>query len=99
MTIGLIARSAALLSMATRPSSRKSVKAGQRFESIAHRVGQIAFAGNAQELCFAPDPECVDQRPTMALPDLPAHLGGFAGDVAFDVVKGADPIERFLGNR
>jgi len=35
----------------------------------------------------------------MVLPDLPAHLGGFAGDVAFDVVKRADPIESFLGNR
>jgi hypothetical protein len=35
----------------------------------------------------------------MVLPDMPAYLGGFAGDIAFDVVKGADPIESFLGNR
>jgi hypothetical protein len=35
----------------------------------------------------------------MVLPYVPADLGGFAGDVAFDIVKGADPIESFLGNR
>lgn len=93
MPIGRMARSAGLLSMPTRPSSRKSSKDG---------LGEIAPAWNAQQLGLGPGLEGSHHGAGVLLARSLAQRRRLTGDLALDIVDLADPVEglpRDLGLR
>ena len=67
-------------------------------QAIAERLGQIAFAGNAQELLFGPGKEGLDLWLAQLLTRRMADVSGLTVDVALDVVELADPVERLAGD-
>ncbi len=66
-------------------------------EAIAERLGQIAFARDAQELLFRPGEEGCHLGLGKLLTRLMTHVSGLAVYIALDVVELADPVKRLAG--
>jgi len=80
------------------PVSQEQAEGLLPTEAIAERLGQIALARNAQELLFGPGKEGRDLRLAQFLARGHTDIRGPAIDVALNVVKLADPVERFAGD-
>jgi len=80
------------------PVGQKQAEGDPTAQTIAEGFGQIAFARNAQELLFGPGKESLDLWAAQLLTCRITDVSGLAVDVAFDVVKLADPVERLAGD-
>ena len=78
---------------------REQAEGAPSAKAISEGFGEIGLAGDTGELLFGPQAEGVCPRPAEPLAHGEALCGRSAGDLALDVVKRANPLERLPCDR
>lgn len=68
-------------------------------DPVTESLGQIPLAGDQGELALGPCEEGRDFRGAVRLARSKADVGGTTADLALDVIKRADAVERLTGDR
>ena len=78
------------------PILEKEAEGVPAVQGVAECLRQVALARDILEVLLGPGLECLDLRAAVRLPDSVALVGAAAVDLRFDVVKRADPFQRFV---